>query len=381
MNLLDAQNFLINFVFNDAVHPAHLAPINVATANYVLRNQAVMANAINNRFTRMRELLQFLDKGYPMYQRGDILMAVNHIFNLRLARIDDVSRLLTSPHLTNKCLQLRRLPIADLQRIQAFFVAAQLVHPLAEIERATRIIELFPGNGASDVLDVLDEMTAQLPGAPIAPTARVLATTRLGRLLPTSMPDLIRIVKKYPGWLFTGFTRWGPGNHATPQENYEEHFKKHVCNSSLAFPEEAVFWWGALNISLTIADLQNPAPDPVEAALFDVDGTLGRRGRETFLRAHLHSRMPLMNTLLAKYGPVYSEYAMRASREMGNVAIESDGSMVLISSFSGHVIVFGRFDSDVSNETGLSTCYFVLQPQRPVKLNRDKPTKIMSMHT
>ncbi|WP_206952148.1 hypothetical protein [Trinickia acidisoli] len=379
MNLGEAQNFVANFVFTDAVHPAHLAAIRVATGNYATRNQAAMANAISGQFRRMRELLQFLDKGFPLYQRGDVLMAINQVFNLHLWRIDDVSRLLTSPRLTNKCLYLQRLPQPDQLRLQAFFAAAQVVHPLADIERVVRIVELFLDNDAADVLDVLDEVTAQLPTAPIAQADRVKATARLGRLLPTSIPELIKIKNKYPGWRFSGFTRWGPGNHGTPQDNYEEHFKKHVCNSTGAYPEETAWWWRALGIQLNLVQLQNPGPNGAEAALFEGDGKLGRRGLDTFVRTHLQHRPLLMNALLATYGPAYTEYALQATREMGDVVIESDGTVALISCFTGHVIAFGRFDSEASNDTGLSSCYFVLPVHRKVKLNTDKPTAIMLM--
>ncbi len=356
-----------------------------ATGAYLIANAAAFDPAVNDSFTRLRELLVFLNNDGPLYPRGVMLIAVNDVFGIHLHKTRNNNELVSRPlTIGAKCNELHALPLIDKQRLRHFYNEARRIHARDEETWVEKIVGYFIDaadaakvNATADVLPVLDRIAAQLPGAPVGAVDLANAQGRLAVLNYDRIHHLIRVMNKYPAWNFPGFTRWGPGDNGTPALNYRIHFLKHVCNSTRQFLDESVWWWNALEIHLPIAELRapDPLPDPNEAALF-LNGILPKPNIKTFLDLHLVNRPDLMERLLAAFGPHYTDYALRLSREMGSVIVENNK---MISGFTGKVIVFGRFDAENLPDVGISSCYFVLPAQRDVKLAENKSIMLITM--
>jgi hypothetical protein len=385
MTVEKVQELIAGFNFNPppSVEEARsLERFSADAANYVIANSQALV-PVASTFSRLRELIIFLNNDAHPHPRGSMLLAVNDAFELHLHKIKTTNGLVAKPlTLGAKCSDLRNLQPNDKQQLRAFYAAAQSLHSKDEEFWVEKIAGLFVEpdnahnvNAALDVLAVLERIVAQFPHAPVSDTDRENARGRLGALNYSRVHHLIKIRNKYPDWKFTGFTRWGPGDQGAPDQNFKVHFLKHVCNSTRQFLDESVWWWRALEIRLPLSELHQPDPNPAETGLFQ-DGFLARNSVESFLDNYLLNRPALMDRLFDAYGPHYTAYALRLSREMNNVIVENTG---MITGFGGRVIIFGRFDSDASQDVGISSCYFVLPPQRAVKLAENKSTMLVAM--
>lgn len=345
-------------------NPNQITRIDKKTGDYAVANQPALAAAANT-MAKLRDLLSFLDKGKPMFLRGDVLLAVNDVFGLALRTIADVNPLIADGQMSFKCIQLRKLAGPDKTHVRSYYQAAQnATAQQAPADVVARVVRLFLGIATVDVIGVLQAVHTSAGN-----------TTRV---TTASMPGLIRIRNAFPTGVFTGFTRWGPGDAPDAPTNFRNHFLKHVCDESQAYPDEAVFWWKALDIKVRVEDLV-PQATQQELLFFNHDSSLNRQRIRDFIINVVYVRPALRAALFAAYGQAYSDYAFRLSGELNNIMVESDGTnRVLISGFTGHVAVFGRHD-DANGPLGMSSCYFVVPAQRAVKLDVNKTTRIFAM--
>jgi hypothetical protein len=384
MTIEEVQQLVAAFNFQPTPQAAQLQMLTRFgrdTADY-LKNHHELAGfrkVVGDDIGKLRELLRFLDTDRPNYARGELLLAINDVFDLTVYRVTPTNSLVAQPVTEGaKCVELKALALADKQRLRAFYTKALAVTNREPEVWVQRIVALFLQNDPDGVLAALDKISVELPTAPIQDAERPTAQQRLGRIDNAMVKCLVKIKTKYPNWSFTGFTRWGPGNHGDPTRNYKEHFLKHVCNEDGNYLDEAAWWWNALEIRLRLDALQNPGTTPDEANLFQ-DNYLKKSGIKAFLNAHLPGRDNLKEALFVAYGQAYTDYAIKLSREMYTPIVETDGGRVMISGFAGHVIMFGRFDSPNSDDVGISSCYFVLPAQRAVKLDESKASMIIPL--
>jgi hypothetical protein len=193
----------------------------------------------------------------------------------------------------------------------------------------------------------------------------------------------VRLHSQFPNGKFNGFTRWGPGdsdddNVAT---NLANHFKKHVCNSSGNFLVDATWWWRALDIKITAANLVNPGPSAAEQLYFTgPGGTQDPRRLDDFITNVVRPRGNLIDEIYGFRGHRYRDYAIKLSKELQGIVVEASDK-VMIGGYTGNVGIFGRYDDadDVHSELGISSCYFVEKNQRGAKITTDKPNALWTM--
>jgi hypothetical protein len=364
----EAQNVINAYNIAPVANPANANQIrkDTATGDYAIAHAAEFGPCVNGLIANLRTLMTFLEKGRAMrFLSGDALRAVNDVFGLQLTSFPDASALRWGLAAT-KCVTLKTLAAPDKTRLRQYLALLAISMPgQTVLARVTTIVSLFVGNATNDVLAVLD--------------AARLGNGNTTHVVPERMKSLIQMRNAYPTSIFPGFTQWGPGSAATPALNYEEHFLKHVCDSTNAYLMEAEWWWRALSIRVTTADLV-PPPTQLELAYFPQGNSLDPRQIGPFITNVVRARVPLQQALFAAYGQAYSDYAFTLSRQLSNIMVESEGNdRVLVSGFTGHVTIFGRFAS-LQGALGLSSCYFVIPAQRAVKLDPNKTTKMWPMH-
>ena len=163
-------------------------PLTVST--YVCGHLAAFTPVVANTFARLRDLMGFLANDGPLFLRGAMLMAVNDVLGLTLYKIKNQSKLLTKDHtLGAQWRALGAMVPHDQQRLHTFYTAARLLNARDEETWAESIAGYFVDvddhhqvNACGDVLDVLDKVTAQLPGGAAAVQDKEAARQRLGRL-------------------------------------------------------------------------------------------------------------------------------------------------------------------------------------------------------
>lgn len=364
LTLAEAQDVIDTFDISSGV-PAQITRIDKLTGDFATASVGAFKAAVDRRMDRLNKLLTFLERGKPSFRRGETLAAINRAFGTRLFSLTEISPLVTDAGLADICIRLGMLSAPDRARLTAYFqYVKQRLPARSEPELVVEIARVFDGQLEAGVLDVLDAVRT--------------SAGDVSRVTPRSIAGLVQLIQAFPTRVFPGFTRWGPGNSgSTGDVNFREHFEKHVCNTSLIYSEDAVFWWNELPVTVTLADLVNPTQ--TEATYFNPDGSLDRTKLDKFINAVVIPRPELIDALFKKYGPAYTKFAFDVSTRLTNVIVETDGTdRVLVNGFRDFIVVFGRFDGP-GGLLGLSSCYYVVPSQRSVKLDPNKQTKIWDL--
>lgn len=231
----------------------------------------------------------------------------------------------------------------------------------AENWRCLNLQQIGAAGGASVAINI-----AALANVAFAVNAaRRGEAQRFSGITPDTLPALTTLITMYPpGSQFPGFTRWGPGDHGTPDSNLRWHFMKHVCMTVKAGveiddPDEPAFWWNALAMQLNWEKLVECTPRGEETAPFQRffrGGMLDLGQVRPFLETAILERFPrLLGHLMQTYLNSYRDYALLHSGRMNPVLVQSNGTLTFISGCSVNVFIIGRLDAGV---LGISACYF-----------------------
>jgi hypothetical protein len=344
-----------------------------ATGDFLIGQHANFAFVGN--VTDLRKLATFVNPGHATgFPRGLLLITLNQITGKNSVEIPATNGLLTDPMLASALADIQvywshadRTSLCDF--IRARVRAASGQRPADIVAQVLPMVRIV-GPLRVDIMHTLKRVTKA--GDRCTLNVRV-----------QNVPTLIRVDKAFPSRRFTGFTRWGPGDavDGSPATNLSNHFKKHVCNASGEYAVDARWWWRALEIKVSESDLEGAAASPAEKAFFRGDGSLNPARLDAFIEQVVRVRPGLIDKLYLHYGSAYADYAIKLSKELSGVIVEANAEKVMISGYTGHVTIFGRYDDqdDPASELGISSCYFVERDQRNAKITLNKPNKLWEM--
>lgn len=338
-----------------------------ATGVYASSKRDDLRPVIGGDINKFRQLLTFLDSDATgPATRGDVLIALNSVFNLGLYMLANTSAFLIENQLRTQLLDLKQHGTALIWgQIQTFTTLRTTKGgPKNAQDAAVEVTKTFYGKPMADVMEVLRAVVADQGNAV--------------RVSNGTIDLFIQISKGCPMKKFPGFAAWGPGDSGADGEtNRKNHFVKHVLGKSGTDLEEAPWWWQALEIKPRKTDLTG-AVTATEDACFKPDGSLNPAKIKDFIGSAVKDRADLREAIYNAYKDHYSEYAFKLSRELSNTMVESEVGLVGISGFNGHVFLFGRYDGP-GTALGLSSCYFVFEHNRADKLNPNKPSKMWKL--
>ncbi|MGJ7504787.1 hypothetical protein ACSFBF_30820 [Variovorax sp. ZT5P49] len=243
---------------------------------------------------------------------------------------------------------------------------AQLRNALSVVQTLINFANV-PGGPALTNLSTLGRLAEAVNGC-----RDVLDKNRFAGITEVAFPNLRTLYGLHgPNSAFAGFVRWGPGDHGSPELNLKYHFLKHVCYAGVEseFPRESAWWWGVLDIRLTLDQMNGFFAGSVAEhernvvrAMFNDDEDLIPAKRLQFLLLGVVSQNPkLLSYLVDNYQNAYRDQALHPHVAMTDKIVQSNGEKVFISGAvriaggTRGVFIIGRLDD--AGLLGVSACY------------------------